>query len=76
MIMMVKTMHLYRYTKQMPYVEIGQGKGAICIRPLPRKFFEKEVGVGGLRCHTWSHLRSRSPWARHASCASRLTPCR
>jgi hypothetical protein len=45
MIMMVKTMRLYRYTKQMPYGEVGQGKGAICVMPVPRKFFEKEVEV-------------------------------
>lgn len=36
---MVKAVHPYRYTKQMPYVEVGKGKGSISVRPMPRKFF-------------------------------------
>jgi hypothetical protein len=45
--MMVKAVHPYRYTKQMRYVDIAQGKGAICVWAVSRKFFEKRSGKKG-----------------------------
>jgi uncharacterized protein YfeS len=73
---MDKTVHLYRYTKQMPYVEFGQDKGAICGRSVPRKFFEKSQIDLALFPRMRSSAVEVITKECKASSVSHLPPCR